>query len=174
VIEQQIAEFVACFTPSAEVRDEVLARLADEHTDDADTVRPRNQLKDRRKRLAELFEMGDVNRAVYRSKRDAIDAELDSLAPGRSPTSTALARCLRTSAGSGRQSLTRSSVGSLSANSSTASGSMSGAWSRCDPLQPSRRSSSDAGDYDPPKRPPPLRAERRGGVERAGATGLDS
>jgi hypothetical protein len=79
VIEQQIAEFVACFTPTAEVRDEVLARLADE---DTDTARRRKQLTDRRKRLRDLYEMGDLSRAEYASKRDAIDAELDSLAPG--------------------------------------------------------------------------------------------
>lgn len=84
-IEQQIAAFVAYFTPSAAIRDEVMARLTDEHPDNADTVRRRAQLKDRRKRLADLFEMGDVNRAVYVAKRDAIDAELDSLAPGPTP-----------------------------------------------------------------------------------------
>lgn len=36
-------------------------------------------------RLRDLYELGDLDKATYISKRDAIDAELDSLAPGPSP-----------------------------------------------------------------------------------------
>jgi site-specific DNA recombinase len=85
-VEAQVAEFVSQFTPSAEIRDEILRRLvADEQTDDEETTRRRRLLKDRRQRLRDLYELGDLVKAEYVSKRDAIDAELDSLSPGVSP-----------------------------------------------------------------------------------------
>jgi hypothetical protein len=82
----QIAEFVADFRPSAEIRDEILRRLASgEHGDDQETKRRRGQLTERRKRLRDLFELGDLEKGGYVSKRDAIDAELDALSPGAAP-----------------------------------------------------------------------------------------
>jgi hypothetical protein len=83
-IEDQIAAFVAAFKPSTAMRDEILHRLASEEPGDEDTTRRQRQLTDRRRRLRDLFEMGDLDKAAYVSKRDAIDAELDSLAPGPS------------------------------------------------------------------------------------------
>jgi hypothetical protein len=59
--------------------------VADEQTDDEETARRRRLLKDRRQRLRDLYELGDLAKAEYVSKRDAIDAELDSLSPGVSP-----------------------------------------------------------------------------------------
>jgi hypothetical protein len=77
-LEDQIAEFVADFRPSAEIRDEILRRLANgEHGDDEETKRLRGQLTEWRKRLRDLFELGDLEKGDYVSKRDAIDAELD-------------------------------------------------------------------------------------------------
>jgi site-specific DNA recombinase len=85
-IEAQVAEFVSQFKPSADIRDEILSRLAaDEQWDDEDTTRRRRQLKDRRQRLRDLYELGDLDKGEYTSKRDAIDAELDSLSPGATP-----------------------------------------------------------------------------------------
>ncbi len=82
-IEEQIATFVAEFKPSAKIRDEILRRLAEgDETGDEETRRRRRQLNERRKRLRDLFEMGDLDKAEYVSKRDAIDTELDGLAPG--------------------------------------------------------------------------------------------
>jgi site-specific DNA recombinase len=84
-IENQIAAFVAAFKPSTAMRDEILHRLASEEPGDEDTTRRQRQLKDRRKRLRDLYELGDLDKATYVSKRDAIDTELDTLAPGPSP-----------------------------------------------------------------------------------------
>ena len=81
-IEQQLAEFIAAFTPSPELRDEIMARLAMKEPADADTDRQRRTLKDRRKRLRDLYEMGDIERAEYRAKCAEIDEALDSMAPG--------------------------------------------------------------------------------------------
>lgn len=84
LLEEQLAEFVAGFQPSAQIRDEILARLADGDQDgSAETSRRCKQRNDRRRRG--LYELGDVERDEYISKRDAIDAELDGLAPGPTP-----------------------------------------------------------------------------------------
>lgn len=84
-VEEQIAEFVADFRPSATIKDEILRRLASgEMSDDEDTARRRRQLKDRRTRLRDLYELGDLERGEYVAKREAIDAELDALAIGPS------------------------------------------------------------------------------------------
>jgi hypothetical protein len=85
-IEEQIARFLAEFQPSHAMRDEILHRLAHgEDTDTEDIGRKRRQLTERRKRLRDLYELGDLDRSEYVSKRDALDAELDGLAPGPAP-----------------------------------------------------------------------------------------
>jgi site-specific DNA recombinase len=84
-IEQQIAEWVADFRPTAAIRHEILERLAHGEASDEETTRRREQLKARRSRLRDLFELSDLQKAEYVSKRDAIDAELDALAPGVTP-----------------------------------------------------------------------------------------
>jgi site-specific DNA recombinase len=85
-IEEQIARFISGFQPSQAMRDEILDRLArDEHTDTEEVTRKRRQLNDRRKRLRDLYELGDLDRPEYISKRDALDSELDALAPGPAP-----------------------------------------------------------------------------------------
>ena len=81
-IEQQLKEFVSEFTPSPEMRDEIMARLIVNEPADADTTRQRRTLKDRRKRLRDLYEMGDIERTEYRAKCAEIDEALDSMAPG--------------------------------------------------------------------------------------------
>jgi hypothetical protein len=66
-------------------RDEILRRLASGKTrDDEDTARRRRQLRERRTRLRDLYELGDLERGEYVAKREAIDAELDELAIGPS------------------------------------------------------------------------------------------
>jgi site-specific DNA recombinase len=85
-IEEQIARFLAEFQPSEAMREEILDRLAhSEDTDTEDIGRKRRQLTERRKRLRDLYELGDLDRSEYVSKRDALDAELDALAPGPAP-----------------------------------------------------------------------------------------
>ena len=85
-VEAQVVEFVSLFKPSPAIRDEILHQLAtDEQADDVAASRSRSTLKRRRKRLRDLYEMGDLERAEYLAKREAIDAELDSLSPGTAP-----------------------------------------------------------------------------------------
>lgn len=55
------------------------------------------QLKDRRQRLRDPYELGDLQKAEYVAKREAIDAELAASRPARHPMSNAHARCLKTS-----------------------------------------------------------------------------
>jgi site-specific DNA recombinase len=86
VVEQQIIEFVAHFKPGPILRDEILRRLAEaDEGDSAETVRQRKQLLERRRRLQDLYELGDLTRPGYIARRNQIDAELDQLAPGPAP-----------------------------------------------------------------------------------------
>ena len=81
-----VGQFLAEFRPSEAMSEEILDRLAhDEDTDTGDIGRKRRQLTERRKRLRDLYELGDLDRSEYVSKRDALDAELDALAPGPAP-----------------------------------------------------------------------------------------
>ncbi len=64
----QLAEFVSEFTPSPEMRDEIMTRLVINEPTDADTDRQRRTLKERRKRLRDLYEMGDIEKAAYRGQ----------------------------------------------------------------------------------------------------------
>ena len=85
-IEAQIAAFIADFHPSQAIRDEILRRLAaPAMADTADLVRRRTALEERRRRLLDLYELGDLDPTDYLARRYAVDAELDSLAPGPAP-----------------------------------------------------------------------------------------
>jgi hypothetical protein len=129
-VEAQVAAFVAAFRPSAAIRDAILDRLANENHGDEDTKRRRRQLKDRRRRLSELFEMGDIERTRYVSKRDAIDAELDSLSPGPSPDLDGARAVLEDFAMFWQTEMTPSPAASCSHSFWSASGSTVSAWWR--------------------------------------------
>ena len=94
-IEEQIVEFIADFRPGQTIRDEILRRLAEPATvDTAEVVRRRAALDERRRRVRDLYELGDLDRDEYLARRQAIDTELDSLAPGLAPDIDAARRVL--------------------------------------------------------------------------------
>jgi hypothetical protein len=85
-VEQQLVAFVADFKPGAELRDEILHRLADTSgTETADTAKQRAALEERLRRMRDLYELGDLDRPAYLARRDAIHAELAELAPDPLP-----------------------------------------------------------------------------------------
>ncbi len=85
-IEQQIVEFLTDFQPTAAIREEILRRLSAGTTlDDAGTARQRAQLEERRRRLRDLYEIGDLDRSDYLTRRRALDTDLDALSPGPAP-----------------------------------------------------------------------------------------
>jgi hypothetical protein len=63
-------------------------------TETAEIARRRAALDDRRRRLRDLYELGDLGRNDYLARRQAIDAELDNLAPGPAPDIDAARRVL--------------------------------------------------------------------------------
>jgi hypothetical protein len=83
------------FRPGQTIRDEILRRLAEPATlDTAEVVRRRAALDERRRRVRDLYELGDLDRDEYLARRQAIDTELDSLAPGLAPDIDAARRVL--------------------------------------------------------------------------------
>jgi site-specific DNA recombinase len=94
-IEEQIVDFVADFRPTQEIREEIVRRLTEPATTEtAGIARRRAALDDRRRRLRDLYELGDLDRNDYLARRQAIDAELDNLSPGPAPDIDAARRVL--------------------------------------------------------------------------------
>jgi Recombinase/Recombinase zinc beta ribbon domain len=85
-VERQLVEFIDGFTPNLAVREEILRRLAT--TSNADTTEAtsrREALEERLRRARDLYELGDLTRPEYMGRRDAINTELATLAPGPIP-----------------------------------------------------------------------------------------
>jgi hypothetical protein len=86
-VEQQLARFIAGFAPDPAVKEEVLQRLANRAStrEDSQTAKRRTALEERLRRMRDLYELGDLQRAEYVARRDAINAELTALAPDPLP-----------------------------------------------------------------------------------------
>lgn len=81
-VEAQLVEFVGDFKPEPSVREEILRRLASDSFDDrAEAARRRPGLEERLRRIRDLYELGDLARADYLARRQALQAELAELAP---------------------------------------------------------------------------------------------
>jgi hypothetical protein len=89
-VETQLIEFVSDFKPDAELRARILERLASAAYDDTDAKVRRRGFEQRLARLRDLYELGDIPRAEYLGKREAIQAELVQLVPAP-PTDLSLA-----------------------------------------------------------------------------------
>lgn len=86
VVEQQLVEFVGDFRPTPAIRQEILRRLAGAATaETTETAQRRAALEERLRRSRDLYELGDLTRPEYMARRDAINAELATSAPGPVP-----------------------------------------------------------------------------------------
>ena len=85
-IEQQLVAFVADFKPAADLRQEILDRLAaTSTTETAEIAKRRAALEERLRRMRDLYELGDLDRPDYLARREGIHAELAELAPDPLP-----------------------------------------------------------------------------------------
>jgi hypothetical protein len=80
-IERQLVEFIADFKLGANVREEILRRLAHVAPETTERAARRDELKERLKRARDLYELGDLPRPEYIARRDATHAELAALTP---------------------------------------------------------------------------------------------
>lgn len=82
-VEGQLVEFIEGFAPGEEVQQEILRRLAEDAGPEShEGLKRREALEERLRRMRDLYELGDLDRAEYVSRRNAINAELDAMAPG--------------------------------------------------------------------------------------------
>jgi hypothetical protein len=81
-VEHQLVAFIAGFAPDHDVREEILRRLANTTAETAQTAQQRGDLEERLRRTRDLYELGDLKRAEYVARRDAITTQLTALAPG--------------------------------------------------------------------------------------------
>ena len=86
-VEQQLVQFLTGFAPSRTIQKEILQRLANPAAtaDAGKTAKRQAALEERLRRMRDLYELGDLPRPEYVARRDAINAELSSLAPGPIP-----------------------------------------------------------------------------------------
>jgi len=81
-VECQLVQFISGFAPDPKVREEILRRLAgDSAPESSETTKRRTALEERLRRMRDLYELGDLKRGEYVARRDAINAELNALAP---------------------------------------------------------------------------------------------
>jgi Recombinase zinc beta ribbon domain len=79
-IERQLIQFIAGFTPTSAIRTEILRRLAGSSApENAETTKRRAALEERLTRTRDLYEIGDLTRPEYISRRNAINTELNTL-----------------------------------------------------------------------------------------------
>ena len=82
LIEEQLVEFVADFKPEPFLREEILHRLAAGNGPETKQMtRKRAALEERLRRLRDLYELGDLDRADYLARRQEIQTHLAELAP---------------------------------------------------------------------------------------------
>ena len=80
--ERQLVHFIAGFAPEPSLREEILRRLATgAGPESGETTKRRAALEERLRRMRDLYELGDLPRGEYLARRDAINAELNALAP---------------------------------------------------------------------------------------------
>jgi site-specific DNA recombinase len=86
-IEQQLADFLTGFAPNKTTQTEILRRLSSPTatSEDSHTTKRRAALEERLRRMRDLYELGDLHRAEYVARRDAINAELSALTPAPVP-----------------------------------------------------------------------------------------
>jgi site-specific DNA recombinase len=85
-VERQLARFIAGFKPDTGLREEILRRLATvSGTETSEATKRRAALEERLRRMRDLYELGDLERADYVARRGAIHAELNALAPDPTP-----------------------------------------------------------------------------------------
>jgi hypothetical protein len=142
-IERQLVQFITGFTPSPAIREEILRRLtSDTAPETSETARRRGALEERLRRMRDLYELGDLERAEYIARRDAIHAELNQLGPQPIPDLDHAQQVLEDFTSSGRRRTTPTPSASSSASSSKAFGSRTTASSRSNPSRRSSPSSS--------------------------------
>jgi site-specific DNA recombinase len=86
-VEQHLAQFLADFAPNKATQTEILRRLSNpaSASEDGQTTKRRAALEERLRRMRDLYELGDLHRAEYVARRDAINAELSALTPAPIP-----------------------------------------------------------------------------------------
>jgi site-specific DNA recombinase len=92
--EWQLVKFIEGFAPTAEVQEEILRGLAEEAAPEShDAAMRREALEERLRRMRDLYELGDLDRAEYVARRNAINAELEAMAPRPLPNLHRARRC---------------------------------------------------------------------------------
>jgi site-specific DNA recombinase len=85
-LERQLVDWIRDFQPDGELLDVLLQTLqADTATTDGQPAERRGELLDQLKRLQDLYVLGDLTKAQYVMRRQALEEEVQRLAPPTEP-----------------------------------------------------------------------------------------
>jgi hypothetical protein len=84
-VEQQLADFLTGFAPNKATQTEILRRLSSPAAKEDNQITKRRAVEERLRRMRDLYEVGDLHRAEYVARRDAIHTELSALTPAPIP-----------------------------------------------------------------------------------------
>ena len=93
-VETQLADFLKGVHPGKRVIDTILRTLKQGDGDTAGGAREQAGITKRLERLRDLYELGDIDRANYLSRRDALERQLQQLSPPELLDLTAARRVL--------------------------------------------------------------------------------
>jgi site-specific DNA recombinase len=84
-LENQLAGWLRAFQPDAELRALVLNRITEQARQEDSRPNRKAELADQLRRLQELFVLGDLTKAQYIMRRQAVQDEIERLAPPADP-----------------------------------------------------------------------------------------
>jgi site-specific DNA recombinase len=86
-LEGQLVDWIRHFQPAGELRNLLLETLRRDDTESAERVQAkrRGELLDQLKRLQDLYVLGDLTKAQYVMRRQALEEEVQRLGPPRNP-----------------------------------------------------------------------------------------
>jgi site-specific DNA recombinase len=84
-LEGQLVDWIRDFQPDGELLDLLLRALRDEHTETEPARERRGELLDQLRRLQDLYVLGDLTKAQYVMRRQALEEEVQRLGPPTEP-----------------------------------------------------------------------------------------
>jgi hypothetical protein len=84
-LESQLVDWIRDFQPEGDLLDLLLQTLRTDNPDSAEPAGRRNELLDQLQRLQDLYVLGDLTKAQYIMRRQALEEELQRLGPPAEP-----------------------------------------------------------------------------------------
>jgi hypothetical protein len=101
-VDELVLERLRGFQPDAQLRKLVLDAITSQAGEQSDHAARSSELTDQLRRLQDLYVLGDLTKAQYVMRRQALQDEIERLAPPADPQLPRPSGCCRTSPPSGK------------------------------------------------------------------------